>query len=1121
MSGLTEAQERAVRALSGNVAISAGAGSGKTRVIAHRFARAMSDPALGAGIDIDAILTITFTSKAAGEISERIRRVLTEEGQHAIARRIDEAWISTIHGLCSRLVRRHALEAGVSPRFQVADDVVVGLLRSEAWELTARDAVARDADSAALFQAMGHRVVRDSVLRVIEHVRAMGVLPSDLTVSFGSVEDAMAVVAETLEQLASAIEAAPSTEARAASIQTLRAYAARLRAGDDDAARELVYSRKPWKNESRHGIDGSEAQTAIDRLRACIGEADHAWIPASFLGVLSAFDRQYAAIKRQREILDFDDLQENAVRLLADERVARLYRSAFRLVMVDEFQDTNELQMRVIDRLSENNLCVVGDDKQSIYGWRYADVGVFTRCRDRAQVCEQLDTNFRSHPQILEFTNELFTRAPFWNDYMRLRAGRTDPPTVPWPAEEPRVEVMVVEKGECSAGDAAFAEASAVAARIAALVRDGVDPGGIAILLRSSTYADLFAAALADQGVEVLQSAGGSFFDAPEIADLRALLRATVLPHDDEALARVLAGDLTGVSVNGLWRVRRAAPAPAALWNGVCALIAEGCAGLTEEDAGRLVSAHEAIERLRAGAKRWGLDELLRRAVDDFDYDLILLARGIAGRTAWANVLKLIRIATVYQQVETGDPLAFERYLERREEYSTREAQGATTASGTSAVRIMTVHAAKGLEFPVVVVPDLGRGVRVAADGRFLVGPVSQDGTVPLGFRLPDASGGFTQDSTERARISAAHAAQALAEEKRVFYVACTRAEEALILSGTEGSGESRLSWVTDNMTPVADAPDRASIGPLVVRLRRIDGARSERGANGPRRVRPGQRPPSIPPVDSARLERARSVLALGETRNQSDRSPAMPLSVSYSSLHDYTVCHRRFFVKHVIGLRDEGIGRRADATRFGSAVHSALERVGSGRLDNTILDAVTRGYELTSEERARLSTMVAAYNESAVAAEVRGADRVLREQPFAIELEGTSLEGSIDVIAWKGSDALIIDYKTGKSALGPSGVDAYRAQAECYALAAFSAGATAVRAVFLRLECPDESHEFDFAPSQREALTSKIQGIVDDMAAGHYEPLDRYRREVCGDCPASRGLCDLHQPDGDRDSSS
>ena len=1112
MSDLTRAQKQAVETLDGNVAVSAGAGSGKTRVLAHRFAYALRN----GGPDrpaIDEILTITFTSKAAAEIAERVRRVLAQQGEHDLARRIDEAWISTIHGLCSRLVKRHALETGVSPAFTTADETRSALLRNEVWERTAPRLLAEDEDVARLFDAMSNAYLRKTVWRVYDQLRSMGASARDVEPAFGSLDAEMAASAPVFDELADALESAPPTAVRVASAQALRRYASRLRAGDGTAARELSEGPKPWRNDTKNGVDGTEAQERIAVMSACLLEADCRWVPEAFVRLLQACDEEYRSIKLTAEVLDFDDLQEHAAALLRDDSVAEAYRGRFGLVMVDEFQDTNALQMQVIERLSDANLCIVGDDKQSIYGWRYADVRVFEQARERADEHIELDTNFRSHKHIVQFTNELFSRAPFWRDHMRLHAG-ADPSTVPWPEEGPRVELMRIDSGDARVSEAARMEGAAVADRVAELLGLGVDTGDIVVLLRSSTYAAMFASALEQRGIAATCTAGGSFFNAEEIQDLRALLRAIALPDDDAALARVLAGALTGLSPAGLWRVRAHTPAGAALWEGVRALCEAGVSALSPQDETALRSTRDLLDTLRTQAGRESLSAVLRAAVAGFDYDLVLLARKRSGETAWANVQKLIRLAGAYERAEAPDVLGFERYLELRERYAVHEEEGATAVSGRGAVRIMTVHSAKGLEFPIVIVPDLGRGLTLGTDAPFVLGDARETG-VPLGFKMPGDDGKLSVSSVQRTRILREHEAREIAEEKRVFYVACTRAAEALILAGTTGSEGSRLSWVSDSLTQ-EQGSDVFRLGEARIRVRDIDGpdalACAERAVASTETN--GQSPPDRRTeqdrVEAGQLERASTVLqrCADGSAESSEGRVLTPDRVSYSSLSEYKACPMRFYMRHRLGLRTERIGDSTRATRLGSAVHAVLARAGEPQPEDRDFAAVSAMFGLEGEARQRLRAAVDTFLGSALAREVAECERIAREQPFSVPLGETRLEGSIDLIGWRGTDALIVDYKSGTADLSREGLESYRNQAECYALAAIAAGARRVRAMFIRLERDGELYEFEFAAPDAERIRAALRHTLSAMAQGHYAPLETYRHDTCDECPALYGLC-------------
>jgi ATP-dependent helicase/nuclease subunit A len=343
-STMTPDQEAAIRAVDGDLAISAGAGSGKTTVLARRFAWAMRadadsdwEPA-----DIGSILTITFTNKAAGEIGERVRRTVNREISIQEGRRIGEAWISTIHTFCGRLIRRHLLESGVDPRFSQADDVAASLLKAEAFE-SAQTLYGRH-PATRLLEAGSVNAIGANIVSAYDNIRAMGLDPVDAVVPDGRLSSRRSNSTRSgwpRSSLASLRLQADRTIVRRA----LDEWAARLGAcslGDDDACATLMYL------EADYGVDrlqGSAAaanqalRAAMIALCSAASAAVESGLIEGYQGLIVAFARENAELKRNRAVLDFDDLQERAVELLRENPgLAERYRQHFTLLMVDEFK---------------------------------------------------------------------------------------------------------------------------------------------------------------------------------------------------------------------------------------------------------------------------------------------------------------------------------------------------------------------------------------------------------------------------------------------------------------------------------------------------------------------------------------------------------------------------------------------------------------------------------------------------------------------------------------------------------------------------------------------------------------------------------------------------------------
>ena len=520
--------------------------------------------------------------------------------------------------------------------------------------------------------------------------------------------------------------------------------------------------------------------------------------------------------------------------------------------MVDEFQDTNRLQLDVLEALERANLFAVGDESQSIYGFRHADVGIF-RAR-RAALGDDgvrgLTVNFRSQPEILDVVNAAF--GPLLGaGFTPLVAGRAPEELrlfEPDPPEEPRVELLACDtagweerEAELGLGGLANqvwrrAEARAVAARLRAEVDDaGRALRDLVVLVRATSSLRLYEQALEEQGLPTYVVGGRGYWSQEQVRDGVAYLALLANPHDEAALYAALASPFCGATTDalillaeagreegdGAWAALRRAAERAGDAGSAEAAEAADSAGSAEaassvhsaEAAGPAGSAEAASvsavrprpshatrrvvarrpparpgarrlaafarfvtgERLRA--ERLPVEVLLERAIAATGYDLAILARA-GGERRLANLRKLMRLAREYERAEGRDLRGFLAYAAGQDLAEAREGEAALESEGLDAVRLMTIHRAKGLEFPVVCVADLGRP-GVTARERLLIGP---DGSA--GLKLATLAGGDPVPALGYDAIAEELAAAEAAEERRLLYVAATRAQERLILSG-------------------------------------------------------------------------------------------------------------------------------------------------------------------------------------------------------------------------------------------------------------------------------------------------------------------------------------------------
>ena len=370
MSGVaSNEQQTAAIAARGQVFVSAGAGTGKTTVLVERFAEAVCER----GIDVESMLVITYTERAAGELRGRIRARLHELGRHDLARSLDGAWISTIHGFCLRLLKTHPFAAGLDPRFRVLDDSQGRIIRGEAFEAALNEFCAGDdPDRLKLLATYGAGGLRRMLTTVYETLRSAG---RELDLELGERAD-LQVQLDELAAAARALEADPDATAAA---RTAAAEAATL--AESSSLPEQLLDLAGLRARGERAASYEDARKAVEQ--AALDELalqDRELLQE----LLHGFAAHYAAAKDRESALDFEDLQLQARDLLRDDETLREREQLrFRSIMVDEFQDTNRLQCELVDLLTgpETERFFVGDEFQSIYGFRHADVQVFRERR--------------------------------------------------------------------------------------------------------------------------------------------------------------------------------------------------------------------------------------------------------------------------------------------------------------------------------------------------------------------------------------------------------------------------------------------------------------------------------------------------------------------------------------------------------------------------------------------------------------------------------------------------------------------------------------------------------------------------------------------------------------------
>jgi ATP-dependent helicase/nuclease subunit A len=1102
-------QQAAIEA-GGLVFVSAGAGTGKTTVLVERFVRALER-----GVDVDSILVITYTERAAGELRSRIRERLVGLGRRDLARDLDAAWISTIHGFCLRLLRAHPLVAGLDPRFRVLDDSQARVLRAEAFEGALADFCRREQpDRLDLLATYGSTGLRRMLTGVAETLRSAG---RPLELALGDEPD----LDGRLEQLRAAARVALAETEAEPSCEVQRAHVARaLDLLDPPPTPDRLLDLSVVAVKGR----GKERFAAYEQARAALEQTALNVVAVRdrdlLQELLGLFETAYTAAKERESGLDFEDLQLKTRDLLREHEDIRARESLrFRAVMVDEFQDTNRLQCELVDLLTPDELFFVGDEFQSIYRFRHADVEVFKERRARSDDVLPLTRNYRSRPELLAVVNELFA-ADFGEDFQALEAaGRFADP-----AAGPAVELLVSDKASFNESGVHWrrGEARAVARRVRELVDSGEAlPGEIVLLFAAGTDAEVFEEELRALDLPTYRAAGRGYFGQQQVVDLLAYLRLIHNRYDDEALLTVLASPLVGVSNDSLVLLRRAAGRRPLF----CGLEHSLPPALAEADARLFRAFRQRYDRLTALSSRLGLERLCDQIAAEHDYDLAVLAQW-DGRRRYANLRKLGRLARSYEDLRGPDIEGFVRFARDQDAVGVREGEAFAEEEGADAVRLLTIHAAKGLEFRVVVVADAGRD-RVPTRGEEIL--CLPDGR--FGFKVVDPSSGKRKGAFDYEAVKAAEEEAGDAERRRLYYVAMTRAIDRLIVSGSldlEKPPESRtpIGWVLERLGGV-DLPENGAAveierGQARLLVRRDDRPVAEHAME----VSPAEADPDAEESQLAlfSLDAPGAAAELAQSLPPLEPVPEPPLHdprrLSYSALALFARCSYRYYAERVVGMRPVDTSGRMPgrtglaATEIGDAVHGLLEHLDLGAPalpeDEALAEAVRTRYPGTTEtELARIGALARGYCDSPLAARVAGLAGAASERPFAFEHDGVLLHGRLDILHLAAGKALVVDFKTNVlDGRAPDEVidGEYRVQRLVYALACFRAGAEEVEVVYEFLERPDEPVSSTFSRADAPAMEAELSAEIARIRAGQFVPTPS--EMACSGCPALDVVC-------------
>ena len=1137
----TLGQEKTIKTLDKPLFVAAGAGSGKTFTLTQRIVWALKE---GSGTDgkpylssLDQALIITFTNAAATEIKERVREALEKEGLHSAALQVDDAWISTIHGMCSRILKIHALDLGLDPEFEIINDMTRNQLVNISIEEVLRELSQDESYAEFLSTYAGNRDALKSRIETLISYAQSSPVGMDSISFMGDSSDLEVLKAEleslcgALEVLKGAIAATKPDEAeQLQSVQSelsskLQQHLVLSLTDFDQAfwealgkAVKAVRSSKEIKNVKDEAAYQLKVCSALFGLIQDTSEGQ----------CLKDVTEQVYKLFKQKKLavggLDNDDLLHLTAKVFEEHpEIAAVYTDKFKLVMVDEFQDTDQQQVQMIKSLSGKDaqyLTTVGDAQQSIYRFRGADVDVFFR--RRAEVSEDLQPrlvdNFRSHNEILRFVAKVCSADGMIPNFMDLSAGREEPAT-PFIAHSPRVyfEVTKFEKsGNSKPGDDATRSqlvAYQLADRINTLMQDeNIQAKDVAILMKSVKKAQPYIEALRTFGIESVVSGASTFGEQPEVQLIGSLLQTLANMYDSyEGLFPVLSSEIFSLDASDLLllgtnfgengqRITNRDIAESVV-NDVC--------NPPFETSPKLKNALEVLSNARSSLSNKRVSDVIKKVVLDAGWISRLQKMGNEGQSKIANIFAALeQIDSLQKELSIGVASvakAFSQWCN-----TAKESPKVLHCSTQNAVTFMTIHASKGLEFPVVAVVGAVSGPKAGAGSEPFL-HVKKDDSYQIAFSSSSKKLHELYDGCHEVPTSIDECKSLLEwrmfletqenefeeqEQNRRLYVALTRAREVVILTSTidltkEGISPRYTRKITDALfeePPLSAGEHLFEYGGNLAGCMRVvqgSGKKDEPiQVEGLELVEPSDCKPSeeenSQAVETFDLYEKVRLSVTSETTYDQRKG-----FFSYSSAHQQLA--ENFKVENNQKLEDQSQVERqeheednlqpvtetsvvlpdtladdgVDPTNLGSAFHELAQIMveTQSKVDEKTIDRLCLKNSVPQRAVSRVKQALELWSNSEIRQEALAHDVVIAESPFTLQVDseyGNYVEGAIDLLAYnKGSkDALVVDYKTGDKGLSATQIyEHHQMQANFYAYVLMQRGFTKVECAFVCVE--------------------------------------------------------------------
>ena len=1119
MPEFTAEQRRVIEFGRGDLLVSAAAGSGKTAVLVERILYLVKN-----GADIASFLVVTFTRAAADELRERLLLRLEKEAEADPAlrpqlERLPLASISTIHAFCRALLTRYSEKAGVDPNLRVASEAEQTILRIRALDDVLDEAYADEAMLSRLERMGGAQQVRLNVESLYRFLmcqvdpfgwleRAEARYDEDVSGDFsqapwflaareearrslravcrrieeavefakGSAEEDCRKVAGLIAGDLAAVRAAAEAGSAAVKFATFRSP---NRSTDWDS--EDLYALRQWRDAYKEACAAALKGMPVcdDWTRAQMAEMSEAL--HALAEVTRRFHAEFARLKANAGVVDYNDLEQLTLKLTQDESVCEDLRQRYSQIFVDEFQDSSAVQETLLRRAARgDNTFHVGDVKQSIYGFRQSDPGLFLAeqaryARGEGGTLISLNRNFRSLPNVLNSVNEVFRRCMTrescgieYDEAAELYAGRTGD-------GEGEKTIFLTFQRDANEKSPTAREAEVVADLIERLVGTPVSDGqggtrparySDIVVLRRAVVSALpkYMECFARRGIPAYAGGGGSFYETPEVRAALDVLWAVHNPLEDVHLLGALRG-AGGFAAEDLARLRLHGRATAGkeedrrVYSDL--LACRDGEDVPEELREKALRFLKLLETLRRVAREEKLSVLCTAVLEETGMlaDLMALPHG---QTRAGNLRSLPERAAEYDEagLRLGD---FLRRIDSTAGRS-REEDVPAFSENDDVVRIMSVHKSKGLQFPIVIGAGLGSRFRFGndrdADGyRTSRVYCHREYGLALDYYDPESA---ASDSTVMTRaLAALRRREDLAEEMRILYVLMTRAQERLALVGDRGEEKKRWSMPLDDPQCLLDFVEPAVWGNLFhwvpsgkapTNCWQIEGWKAKK--TEATEASPAPQAPAIGEPSEETLAQLRFVYPYPQ-----------PEARQKQSVTELTHGAQSVFAREKPAFLQEKSGLRG--AERGSALHRFLEIADFAAFAAQEEAAYGAEVRRQTEEAERLARMtpeegeavraadaeIARFLQSEIGRAIRGGAPTLREKPFELRLDAGGqmrlVQGVIDLIVLQADGALLVDYKTDHTGLDAQSVRArHGAQVRLYREAARRAGLAVKRSL-------------------------------------------------------------------------